>query len=97
MTEVIQWKNNNGVIFDDRDECAKSEGLFPCPKCEGDGYWMKPFNAYPSGLPDSGWVQDIRYKHESCIYCMAEGYVTSKKIDEIQEQLQYENLKKKYG
>lgn len=29
---------------------------------------------YPSGLPDSGWVEDWRYREVKCDLCNGEGY-----------------------
>ena len=40
---------------------------FMCPKCKGSGVLRVKYNAYPSGLPDSGWVEDWKYKKKTCI------------------------------
>lgn len=45
-----------------------------CPKCKGAGKVSIRYNAYPSGLPDSGWVQDWKYKDIDCDLCGGEGY-----------------------
>lgn len=45
-----------------------------CPKCNGHGCTSEQYNAYPSGLPDSGWVQDIRSRDVKCTVCNGEGY-----------------------
>ena len=34
---------------------------YKCPKCCGTGSVRIRYNAYPSGLPDSGWVEDWKY------------------------------------
>lgn len=48
--------------------------IYKCPKCEGKGYTSYKYNAYPSGLPDSGWVEDWKYKKIECDLCKGEGY-----------------------
>lgn len=47
---------------------------YRCPKCEGAGYVAVPYNAYPEGLPDSGWATDWKYKKVTCDLCNGEGY-----------------------
>lgn len=46
---------------------------FICPKCQGAGILTQKYNAYPSGFPDSGWVDDIRTKEFCCDICNGEG------------------------
>ena len=48
--------------------------IHKCPKCHGNGYVEVEYNAYPSGLPDSGFAVDMRIKHEPCELCDAHGY-----------------------
>lgn len=45
-----------------------------CPKCNGKGNISVKYNAYPSNLPDSGWVEDWQYKDVTCDLCDGEGY-----------------------
>jgi hypothetical protein len=47
---------------------------YKCPKCYGEGALRVKYNAYPSGLPDSGWVEDWQYKSVECDLCKGEGY-----------------------
>lgn len=49
-------------------------GKFVCPKCNGKGYIVKEYNAYPSGLPDSGWVYKPGYDYKECDLCNGVGY-----------------------
>jgi len=47
---------------------------YKCPKCGGKGYIVKEYNAYPSGLPDSGWVYKPGYDYQMCDLCKGDGY-----------------------
>lgn len=47
---------------------------YKCPKCKGIGTNSVRYNAYPSSLPDSGWVEDWKYKDVRCELCNGEGY-----------------------
>lgn len=48
--------------------------IYKCPKCCGKGYISKRYNAYPSGLPDSGWVEDWKWEDIECDLCNGDGY-----------------------
>ena len=48
--------------------------IYKCPKCGGSGYISKRYNAYPSGLPDGGWVEVWKWKEIDCDLCKGEGY-----------------------
>lgn len=48
--------------------------IHKCPKCNGRGDVSIRYNAYPSGMPDSGWVEDWKYKNVECDLCHGEGY-----------------------
>lgn len=52
----------------------QKDKVFKCPKCNGKGVVTISYNAYPPGLPDSGFVEDIRYKDIECDLCKGEGY-----------------------
>lgn len=45
-----------------------------CPKCYGTGQVLRRYNAYPKGLPDSGWVEDWKYENITCDLCKGDGY-----------------------
>ena len=53
---------------------VKGDYIYKCPKCGGKGYTLERYNAYPSGLPDSGWVDDWKYKEVTCDLCNGRGY-----------------------
>lgn len=47
---------------------------FRCPKCNGKGYILEKYNAYPSNLPDSGWGELWKYREKTCSLCNGEGW-----------------------
>ena len=52
----------------------KGDYIYKCPKCGGKGYTLERYNAYPPGLPDSGWVDDWQYEEVTCDLCNGRGY-----------------------
>ena len=60
----------------------KGPNIHPCPKCGTHGFSMVKYNAYPSGLPDSGWVDDWQEKKVTCSLCDGLGY-TEKEMKPI--------------
>lgn len=57
-------------------ERLKEEKPYECPKCNGEGTLEVTYNAYPSGLPDSGWVYEPKTKIVECDLCNGEGYTS---------------------
>ena len=51
---------------------------YECPKCEGKGYIEEKYNAYPDGLPDSGWATDWKTRKVDCEVCNGIGYTENK-------------------
>lgn len=47
---------------------------YECPKCHGQGYLVKEYNSYPTGLPDSGCVYEPAYDYSVCELCNGKGY-----------------------
>lgn len=91
MKEVIAYQNSNGVLYTSKEACASSEGLLQCPKCKGSGL-VKVIvkEPYPSGLPDSGWVEFTEKETEvGCDVCFGIGYTTPKKREVYKD---YEKL-----
>lgn len=67
-------------------ECLKKfrgDKLFECPKCHGKGGYVVTYNAYPSGLPDSGWVYEEGKKTVSCDLCHGKGYTDVKYVPKM--------------
>lgn len=51
---------------------------FKCPECKGKGTIKEKYNAYPSGLPDSDWAEDWKYRDVVCKLCHGSGAVPKK-------------------
>ena len=54
-----------------------------CPKCNGKGYTTIEYNAYPKGLPDSGFVYEAGYRDEECDLCEGHGYTKEEYIPKM--------------
>lgn len=78
MIEKIVFESNDGQVFNSKIECIHHEGNYVCPKCKSLGTVKGRYNAYPSGLPDSGWVDDWKYKDVTCNVCNGKGYTETK-------------------
>lgn len=89
MIEKIVYESNDGKTFDNKLECIHHEGNYMCPKCKGEGIVKEKYNAYPSGLPDSGWVDDWKFKDVGCNVCNGKGY-TERKLKPIIKTVGYE-------
>lgn len=74
--EVIDLVEDYGAntTLGDLARALQKEKIHKCPKCHGTGKVSIRYNAYPSGLPDSGWVEDWKYKDVECDLCQGEGY-----------------------
>lgn len=57
--------------------------IYKCPKCDGAGKLTMKYNAYPSGLPDSGFVYEEGIKTIDCDLCNGEGYTSIKYIPKM--------------
>lgn len=51
-----------------------------CPKCDGKGYTVKRVNTYPSGFPDSGWVDQMEDISYVCDVCKGQGFTRERLI-----------------
>lgn len=47
---------------------------YVCPNCHGEGTIQEKYNAYPTNLPDSGWVDDWQYRDVECPVCHGKGF-----------------------
>lgn len=61
----------------------RRNGSTECPQCKGMGYTLEPYNAYPSGLPDSGFAEDIKYREKTCSMCSGKGFANKKLVEVI--------------
>jgi len=59
-------------------EQHKETNGFVCPNCLGKGKIKEKYNAYLSGLPDSGWAEDWKYRDVTCPICHGLGHVKNK-------------------
>lgn len=66
------------VTFKDLLEREMEKTPYMCPKCKGKGIERVRYNAYPSGFPDSGWVEDMKTKAVECDLCKGVGYTKEK-------------------
>lgn len=57
-----------------------------CPQCNARGVTQQKYNAYPSCLPDSGWVDDLKCKDVSCDLCQGYGYTVKKYVPKMVQQ-----------
>ena len=74
--EAIELTKRYGSSTTLGDLARKIQGdkSYKCPKCNGSGKVSVRYNAYPTGLPDSGGVEDWKYKDIECDLCHGEGY-----------------------
>ena len=81
--EVLELEKNYGSettlkeVSEHLKKIAKAN--FKCPKCDGKGEIEVEYNAYPTNLPDSGWVEDMRIKKIECDLCNGEGFTETLK------------------
>lgn len=62
-------------------ELLKGDNIHRCPKCGGKGYLLETYDAYPSGLPDSGWAHDYRERKKCCDLCNGDGWTSIKYVE----------------
>lgn len=98
MEIVKMFVSKDRQIFETADECAAHDGLVKCLKCNGSGQERYEHRIpYPSGLPDSGWVDDtIEIKLIPCSRCNATGY-TEYNIESDPEYMEFKRLQAKFG
>lgn len=97
MKKIEAWLSNNNVIYTNKEDCANADGLVKCKKCNSTGLEKyEHITPYPSGLPDSGWVDDtVEIKTRTCSRCDGIGYVKNN-IEDDPEFQQYLKLKHKF-
>lgn len=70
--------NNEDMTLDEILTKLSDSEIYKCPKCSGRGTITVEYNAYPSGLLDSGFVYEAGYKNVECDLCSGEGYTKIK-------------------
>ena len=65
--DVIRLINDYGdkATLSDILKIVADGRIYECPKCNGLGYTVVEYNAYPEGLPDSCGVYEPGFKHVS--------------------------------
>lgn len=76
INEIIKLCEEYGenTILEDLRRIIQGNKKYECPNCKGKGYIVEEYNAYPSNLPDSGWVYEAGYKKIPCDLCNGIGY-----------------------
>ena len=77
IMELIQTYGNDVTLGDIYTKICDGR-IYKCPECNGKGSYTVEYNAYPSGLPDSGFVYEAGYKNVECDLCGGEGYTKIK-------------------
>lgn len=97
MKEVKAWISNKGNVYTNRVLCAREDKLVVCKLCNSTG--LEKYEhviPYPSGLPDSGWVDDtIEIRERTCTRCKGLGYVECN-IEDDTEYQEFLRLREKY-
>lgn len=60
--------------------------LHKCPQCNGLGYVVEEYNAYPHNLPDSGWVYQPGFRKSECDLCKGVGFTKEEFVPNIVQQ-----------
>jgi len=78
--DVIRLINDYGdkATLSDILKIVADGRIYECPKCNGLGYTVVEYNAYPEGLPDSCGVYEPGFKNVECDICQGEGYTREK-------------------
>lgn len=65
----------------------KGSCIYECPKCKGEGTIRTTYNAYPTGLPDSGFVYQEGVKYVDCDLCNCKGYTSHEYKPKIKTEI----------
>lgn len=97
MKEIKAWLSDAGNIYTSAAACAHADGLVKCKNCNTDGLEKYEHRTpYPSGLPDSGWVDDtIEIKLRTCKRCHGLSYIKIN-IEDDPDYQTYIKLKDKF-
>ena len=97
MKEIKAWISNKDTIYLTKEACAAEDKLVVCKNCKSSGLEKYEHRTpYPSGLPDSGWVDDtIEIRERTCRRCKGLGYVDVNPEDD-EEYQEFLRLKEKY-
>ncbi len=98
MKKVEAFQSDDGSLFIHKEDCANYDGLhYKCGLCGGTGTEIYEHRIpYPSGLPDSGWVDDtIEKRSRTCTRCNGIGYQQQMDKENDPEWVEMKRLEKK--
>ncbi len=70
----LGYQYGEDFTLGERLKKVQGNKIYKCPKCNGVGHITVEYNAYPKGLPDSGFVYERAFKDVKCDLCNGEGY-----------------------
>lgn len=82
IVSLIGVYGENATLGDIFDKVANGR-IYKCPKCKGKGTITIEYNAYPKGLPDSGFAYEPAYREEECDLCNGQGYTKEEYIPKM--------------
>lgn len=80
MIKKTIYESNKGNQFNNPWDAILDEGNYVCPECYGYGEVSEEYDAYPIGLPDSGWSTDMKTRKVKCKLCDGKGYTVDEYI-----------------
>lgn len=83
---ALATKHGKNATLEEVVKAEMGDRVYICPNCNGKGVITKRYNAYPQGLPDSGWVEKWEYKDIQCGLCDGEGYNKEKYVPKMVQQ-----------
>lgn len=92
-TRKTVWVANDGTEFSSKVDANTHDNpdSFKCLKCAGTGTNTIQRNMYPSGLPDSGWVDDFKPVQIQCDVCNGKGF-TECELEPIYQIIGYQRV-----
>jgi hypothetical protein len=83
ILELTNTYNEDCTLKELLEDLKKNPLGYKCPKCNDIGKYSVSVNAYPSGLPDSGWAFEQGWKDVTCDICNGHGFNKFKVIEQI--------------
>lgn len=86
VEELIN-KYGEGTTLREVLDKMKGNDKHKCPKCKGKGYLVETYNAYPTCLPDSGFVYKEGLREITCDLCEGKGYTNKEYKPKIKTEI----------
>lgn len=98
MKKATVYIAKDGSIYHNRHDCAIYDKMYECPDCKTTGIIKYEHRVpYPSGFPDSGWVEDtVEIREKNCFRCSGLGYLDTIPKELDPEYKKYLELKNKF-